>query len=214
MLEVVGARASQFGGESGCPGMTDLLGVESKSQSIGCRRVQDLSGLIEREHSDITEDIAPTCAVVVSEPSRFDDFGDVVGAVSSMRDDVRTEVRRLHLPWQRLREVADYVEAAEFVVNGEAVSGLDLDRGRSVRDHPTAAIDREFQKIVVGSSASVANRRLDAAAVIGLSGKACDELLATATCPDQMRVGVDESGEDDTLFGVNLVDGGELSRQV
>ena len=100
-------------------------------------------------------------------------------------------------------EFFGYLERASFVSHVEAVPRLDLDGGGSGPvSLGESQLDESLQLGGAGGPGRLGSDP-DAAAVVGLAGHAAGELLGAVAGENQVRVRVDEAGENARTLSVD-----------
>ncbi len=123
--------------------------------------------------------------------------------------DVRAEEGRVR------GELAGDAQAAQLVVEGQAVAALDLDRRRALGPHLGDAGRHEGAQLVVARGAGRGDRDGDAATVVGRARHPGGELGRPVTGEDEVGVRVDETGDDGAAAEVaTRVGVGRLGRAV
>ena len=93
-------------------------------------------------------------------------------------------------------ELAGDAQRPRLVLDGQAVAALDLDGRRALGAHLGDAGGDEGPQLVVGGGPGRGDGDPDAAAVVGRAGHPGGELVTAVAGEHQVRVGVDEAGQD------------------
>ena len=132
----------------------------------------------------------------------------VLVAVGFRRQRVRAEEGGAHRDRPLGAQPARGAQRLRFVVEVEAVAGLDLDRGDAFGDQRVEARQRCAHKLVLARRARRLDRGDDAAAgprdlLIGGAGKPHLELVGAVAGMDQMGVAVDQARRDPAAFAID-----------
>jgi len=203
MRAMVHRRAAALDGELYPATGAQLVPVQAKAEPGGAARLEHRPTLVDIERADFAEGVDPLrMRRRGGEHLATHEVDVVVGTTGKLaRQQVRAEEGRLH----RVR-FGD-PEGANLVDHVQSVARLDLDRGRAgpvrlVQSHSHEAIERLGRHGTSGVGGDSYP-----AAVVGLPGHAGGELLGPVAGEHQMRVGVDEAGEDGSALGVDSIIG-------
>ena len=215
---MVDAGRAELTGELDAGAEAELVAVDPEPESAGPARLEDRAGLVAvegvrrvrlAEHVDVCRwaRVAPIGEEGVEHGSR-DEVDVVAPSVGVLgRHDVRTEEGRVG------GELAGDPQRAQLVLDGEAVAALDLHRRRALRPGLGDAGGDEGPQLVVGRGAGRGDGDRDAATVVGPSRHPRGELGGAVAREDEVRVGVDEAGDQRAAAEVTaLVGVGRLRR--
>src|SRR5262249_13070663 len=147
---------------------------------------------------------------------------DVAGAIVAKlrRHRVGAQKRRHQLKRALGVQLGDGLEALDLVSGAQAVATFDLNRGNAKAKQPIQTAAGQLLQLILAGAADLCNRGVDAAArrgdlLVGPSLEPLLEFLFAAARPDEVRVTVNETGQDGfagriDYFGGTVV-GGKLA---
>ncbi len=187
---MVGAGRADLNGELRARAGAELVGMHPRAEPAGLAGPQDRAALVDVEGTPLAEHVDPSSVRCAGVQHRAGDLGEVGGAVDALGDDVRAEERRLRGELRR--------DPQRALLGGgiEAVAGFRLE-GRDARVQQLAGQPRHVrpEQVVVGRSGG-GDGGADPTGRVRLTRHAGGELRAAVTGEDQVRVRVDEPGQD------------------
>jgi hypothetical protein len=189
---VIGRCAPELDRQLHAGPVAELVRVQSSAEAACDAGLQHRSALVDVECSHLAERVHP--------PGMRRDGVEHVGA-HVVHVVVRTplELRRHHVGAEEggvLGEALGDVKTASLVGFGEAVPRLDLQGGDAGACGFGAAQRRESLQFGVGCGSGGIDRGSDAACLVRRTRHARGELVAPVAGEHEMRVAVDESGDD------------------
>ena len=116
-------------------------------------------------------------------------------------------------------DLARDAQHAQFVLDGQAIAGLDLDHRHAVRDQVIGSSQRAVQQIGIAGGAGGRNGGADAAArlrdfLVAGAFQPEREFAAAIAAEHQMRVAIDQRGRDECPLQLDLLPIGVILRQI
>ncbi len=181
-----------------------LAGVHTRLQPGRPASGEDGARLVSVERPALAEDVDPPGMRRAGAEHRTADQVDVAGRarLELRRHHVRAEIGDLR------RDLSGKGDAASLVADGEAVTGLALERRDPLGQHLGCEPAQVGPQLGVAGSARGCDRAPDAAGAVGDAGHPGRELCAPFAGEDQVRVRVDEARQHCPAAGVNRLVGG------
>jgi hypothetical protein len=215
MFDMVGRQCTEAGRQFGAMLVAQLLGVDLHRQPVGARRFEDLPRLRRRE-GDVLAEHVHRFGQAFGGDGRNHHVAHLVGVflrLAAWRNRVCAEEGGHHVDPAFLAQRARHLQLLAFVGQGQAVAGLDLDRGHAFGTHRQQARPAFAGQLFRGGSTGGAHGGDDAAAGTGDLGiadalQALLEFVGAVAGVDQVGVAVDQAGRDPAAFAVDA--GGRL----
>jgi hypothetical protein len=201
--QVVGGDAAELGGQHGPAGGAELVGVELEPEAVAAARLQHAAGLLHRQRAPVAEGVheagqrrAHRQHLALQQRQVGVPVGGELG-----RDQVGAEEGRDHLDREPRGQRGEHLQRAALVVDGEAVPGLGLQRGRAVPGGLDQPPGGGGLQLGVAGGPGLADRAVDAAPggqrlLVADPAQAGGELLGAVAGEHQVGVRVDEPGQD------------------
>ena len=192
--------------------VAELVAVHPHAEAGGRAGLEHASGLLGRERAALAERVDPARVRGARGEHLADDEVDVrvggsVGVAVERR--VLAELERHHVRAEERDLVGDLAgesHEALLVGDGEAVARLDLERRRALRVQLGDEAGEPGTQLVVGRGTRGRDGRADAAGLVALPGHARGELLGAVAAEHEVRVAVDEAGDDRAAADVDDLD--------
>ena len=185
----------------------ELVRVHPGQEPGRTARGQDRGGLAGVERTPLAEHVDPAGVRRARTQHRAADQVQVAGPVAVVlgRHDVRPQERDFGRDLRRQRH------RACLVGHGEPVAGLALQRGRALGEHLLGEPGQVRAQHLVRGGPGGRDRAADPAGLVRRAGHPRGELRAALPGEDQVRVRVDEAGQDRPAAAVDdLVRGRRL----
>ena len=215
VLEVLSRDGADLRCQTGSSHLRDLIGVDLRNESMLFAFFEHATGLLEGEGRVFAEHVAEYREAFLRDaPHELVAHHEVDIGLAAItifgRQCMRGQIGPDELDRLKLAQPPHRFEHLDLVVQGEAITALDLHRGNAVREHARETRERELNELVEARIAHGLNRSLNPATRLGdleiaLPGASMDELVFPRPREDEMRMRVDEPGNDGTAARVECV---------
>ena len=198
---MVGAGRAQLDRELNSRSGSELIGVHPHSELMGDPGLQHRAALIGVEGSPLAERVDPAGVRRARRQHVAGDEVEVLGAVGARRDDMCPEERGLR------RQLAPEAQGLLLVLDVETVSGLALER----RDAGFEVLGSQARKVAAQAglprTSGGRDRRGDSSGGIRFTAHSSGEFGGTVAGEDEVRVRVDQTGDDRTSTEIHTLVG-------